>query len=132
MGAGITLRLVDDSIAELNSCKEHGADGLFFRGIERDSILDDPYFLLVYWEAACLNMPVCLHTGAGCPAFTAILDVTRTHTFPHTYTLPLMAFRNIVANKISEHFPELRFGFIVAGASWVHYVLHALRGVAGG
>ena len=46
--------------------------------------------------------------------------------------LPLMAFRNIVANKIPELFPELRFGFIEAGASWVPYVLHALRSVFGG
>jgi hypothetical protein len=51
---------------------------------------------------------------------------------PHTRTLPLMAFRNIVANKIPEHFLELRFGFIEAGASWVPYALHALRSVFGG
>jgi len=126
------LRSIDASIAEINFAKEHGAVGLFFRGIERDRTLDDPYFFPVYQEAARLNMPICVHTGAGCPAFTAIFDVTRSHTFPHTRTLPLMAFRNIVANKIPELFPALRFGFIEAGASWVPYVLHALRSVFGG
>ncbi len=126
------LRSIDASIEEINLAKEHGAVGLFFRGIERDRTLDDPYFFPVYQEAARLNMPVCVHTGAGCPAFTAIFDVTRSHTFPHTRTLPLMAFRNLVANKIPELFPELRFGFIEAGASWVPYVLHALRSVYGG
>jgi predicted TIM-barrel fold metal-dependent hydrolase len=126
------LRSIDASIEEINFAKEHGAVGLFFRGIERDRTLDDPYFFPVYQEAARLNMPICVHTGAGCPAFTAIFDVTRSHTFPHTRTLPLMAFRNIVANKIPELFPELRFGFIEAGASWVPYVLHALRSVFGG
>jgi predicted TIM-barrel fold metal-dependent hydrolase len=126
------LRSIDASIAEINFAKEHGAVGLFFRGIERDRTLDDPYFFPVYQEAARLNLPICVHTGAGCPAFTAIFDVSRSHTFPHTRTLPLMAFRNIVANKIPELFPELRFGFIEAGASWVPYVLHALRSVFGG
>jgi predicted TIM-barrel fold metal-dependent hydrolase len=126
------LRSIDASIEALNFAQAHGAVGLFFRGIERDRTLDDPYFFPVYQEAARLNMPVCVHTGAGCPAFTAIFDVTRSHTFPHTRTLPLMAFRNIVANKIPELFPELRFGFIEAGASWVPYVLHALRSVFGG
>jgi predicted TIM-barrel fold metal-dependent hydrolase len=126
------LRSIDASIEAINFAKERGAVGLFFRGIERDRTLDDPYFFPVYQEAARLDMPVCVHTGAGCPAFTAIFDVTRSHTFPHTRTLPLMAFRNIVANKIPELFPELRFGFIEAGASWVPYVLHALRSVFGG
>lgn len=126
------LRSVDATLEEANFGKENGAVGLFFRGIERDRTLDDPYFFPVYEEAAKLDMPVCVHTGAGCPAFTAVFDVTRSHTFPHTRTLPLMAFRNIVANKIPEMYPDLRFAFIEAGASWVPYVLHALRSVFGG
>ena len=126
------LRSVDASIEEANFGKENGAVGLFFRGIERDRTLDDPYFFPVYQEAAKLDMPVCVHTGAGCPAFTAVFDVTRSHTFPHTRTLPLMAFRNLVANKIPEMYPDLRIAFIEAGASWVPYVLHALRSVFGG
>jgi predicted TIM-barrel fold metal-dependent hydrolase len=126
------LRSVDASLEEINFGKEHGAVGLFFRGIERDRTLDDPYFFPVYAEAARLDLPICVHTGAGCPAFTAVFDVTRSHTFPHTRTLPLMAFRNLVANKIPELFPTIRFGFIEGGASWVPYVLHALRSVYGG
>ena len=126
------LRSIDASIEAINYGKENGAVGLFFRGIERDRTLDDPYFFPVYREAARLDLPICVHTGAGCPAFTAVFDVSRSHTFPHTRTLPLMAFRNIVANKIPEQIPGLRFGFIEAGASWVPYVLHALRSVFGG
>ena len=60
------LRSVDASIEEANFGKENGAVGLFFRGIERDRTLDDPYFFPVYEEAAKLDMPVCVHTGAGC------------------------------------------------------------------
>ena len=126
------LRSIDASIEAINLGKENGAVGLFFRGIERDRTLDDPYFFPLYQEAARLDLPICVHTGAGCPAFSAVFDVSRSHTFPHTRTLPLMAFRNLVANKIPEMFPDLRFGFIEAGASWVPYVLHALRSVFGG
>src|SRR2546428_834337 len=120
------LRSIDASIEEINVAKQRGAVGVFFRGIERDRTLDDPYFFPLYQEAARLDMPICVHTGAGCPAFTAIFDVTRSHTFPHTRTLPLMAFRNLVANKVPELFPDLRFGFIEAGASRVPYVLPSL------
>src|SRR5437870_3672263 len=129
------LRSIDASIEELNFAKEHGAVGLFFRGIERDRTLDDPYFFPVYQEAARLNMPVCVHTGAGCPAFSAIFDVTRSHTFPHTRTLPLMAFRNLVANKIpgalSRATIRLHRGGGVLGALRAPRTEERLRGESG-
>ena len=86
------LRSIDASIEEMNFAKEHGAVGLFFRGIERDRTLDDPYFFPVYQEAARLHMPICVHTGAGCPAFTAIFDVSRSHTFPIPAPYPRWPF----------------------------------------
>ena len=39
----------------------------------------------------------------------------------------MIAFRDLVANKIPEKFPNLRFGFVEAGASWVPYLLHQLH-----
>jgi predicted TIM-barrel fold metal-dependent hydrolase len=72
-------------------------------------------------------MPICVHTGAGCPPITAVFDVDRNSSFPHIRMQPLIAFRDIVANRIPEQFPRLRFGFVEAGASWVPYVLHAVK-----
>jgi len=126
------LRDINASIEELDFAKPHGAVGVFFRGVEGNRTLDDEYFFPVYEAAQRLDLAICIHTGPGSPAIASVFDVTRSHTFPHTRTLPLMAFRNLVANKVPERFPTLRFGFIEAGASWVPYVLHALRGVFGG
>jgi predicted TIM-barrel fold metal-dependent hydrolase len=39
----------------------------------------------------------------------------------------LIAFRDIIHNKIPERFPGLRFGFIEASAGWVPFLLHILR-----
>ena len=39
----------------------------------------------------------------------------------------MIAFRDIVANKIPERFPALRFGFIEASAGWIPYLIHVLR-----
>ena len=50
---------------------------------------------------------------------------------PHVRSLPLFAFRDLVAHKIPERFPALRFGFIEASASWVPYVLHHLQRSSG-
>lgn len=120
-------RSVEATIAQMRYGKEHGAVGVFLRGIERDRTLDDPYFLPIYAEAERLDLPICIHTAAGCPAWTNIFTIERNSSFPHIRMLPLIAFRDLVANRIPEQFPKLRFGFIEAGASWVPYVLHALR-----
>jgi predicted TIM-barrel fold metal-dependent hydrolase len=121
------LRSVNAAIDELRYGKEHGAAGVFFRGIERDRTLDQPYFFPIYEEAERLNLPICIHTGMGCPTFSSIFDVQRNSAFAHGRMLPLIACRDLIANRIPERFPTLRFGFIETAASWLPYVLHNLR-----
>ena len=122
------LRDIDASIAELRFGREHGACGVFFRGIEKDRTLDDPYFFPIYEEAQALDLAICVHQGQGAPGLNNLVDITRSHTFTHGRLPPLSAFRNIVANRIPELFTELRFGFIETGASWIPFVLHQLSG----
>ena len=101
---------------------------MFFRGIEKDRTLDDPYFFPIYEEAQALDLAICVHQGQGAPGLNNLVDITRSHTFTHGRLPPLSAFRNIVANRIPELFTELRFGFIETGASWIPFVLHQLSG----
>ncbi|HLY65945.1 MAG TPA: amidohydrolase family protein [Chloroflexota bacterium] len=121
------LRSIEATIDELRYGKEHGAVGIFFRGIEKDRTLDDPYFFPVYEEASRLDLPICIHTGSGCPEFTKLIDVSRSSAFPHGRLLPLISIRNIITNKIPEQFPKLRFACVETGASWVPYILHNIR-----
>ena len=71
-------------------------------------------------------MAICVHTGAGSPGITAVFDRTFSRNLAHVRSLPIFAFRDLVAHKVPEWFPDLRFGFIEASASWVPYVLHHL------
>src|SRR5438477_4205177 len=64
------------AIEQLSWSREHGAVGFIARGIEGESSLAEPHFFPLYEEASKLNMPMCIHTGPGCPAYTAVLDVT--------------------------------------------------------
>jgi predicted TIM-barrel fold metal-dependent hydrolase len=121
------LQSMETTLAELQWAKEHGAVGVFLRGIEGDRTLDDPYFFPMYAEAERLDLPICIHTGGGCPTWTQLFDIQRNSSLPSTRILPVLAFRDLVANKVPERFPRLRFGFIEAGASWVPYVLHAIK-----
>jgi len=122
------LRDIDATITELRFGKEHGACGVFFRGIEGDRTLDDPYFFPVYEEAQALDLPITIHQGQGAPALNNLIDIKRSHTFTHGRLPPIVAFRNLVQNKIPEDFPDLRWGFIETGASWIPFTLYQLRG----
>jgi predicted TIM-barrel fold metal-dependent hydrolase len=101
--------------------------GIFFRGIEGEYTLDHPYLFPIYEEAQKQNLSICIHTGCGVRAILAMFDISRNHTFGHTRVMPLLAFRDIIANKIPEQFPSLRFGFIEAAAGWVPFLIHIVR-----
>jgi uncharacterized protein len=121
------LRDIDKTIEELNFGKEHGAVGVMFRGVEKDRSLADPYFFPVYEEASRLDLPICVHTGPGCPALTEIVDSRLSAVFPAVRLLPVWAFHDLVANKIPEQFPDLRIGFIESNSSWVPFLAHFLN-----
>lgn len=123
----LPLRSMEESIKEMRLAKEHGAVGVFFRGLERDLTLDNPYFFPVYEEASRLDLSICIHTGSGAPMLIDLFDVERNHSFASGRILPLIAFRDIIHNKIPERFPNLRIGFIEASAGWVPFLLHILR-----
>ena len=137
--AVLPLRSVDTSFEKINEqirgqmtrAKEQGAVGLLFRGIERDRLLDDPSFFPIYEEAERLDLPICVHLGGGCPAWSEIFDLDRHGGFAPNTLLPVIAFHALVMNRIPERFPRLRFGFIEAGASWVPFLLHKLKRTLG-
>jgi predicted TIM-barrel fold metal-dependent hydrolase len=121
------LKSIEEAVKEIQWGKANGAVGVFFRGIEGQWTLDNPYLFPVYQAANDLDLPICIHTGAGCPAFISLFDVERNHSFGHSRVQPLLAFRDIIANKIPEQFPRLKFGFIEASAGWVPFLLHILK-----
>ena len=72
-------------------------------------------------------MPICIHTGSGAPWMLPYFEHARNHTFAHGRALPIFAFRDLVANRIPEKFPGLRFGFIEASAGWAPFMIALLR-----
>lgn len=121
------LRSIEESLKEMRWGKERGAVGVFFRGIEGNRTLDNPYFFPIYKEASNLDLPICIHQGSGCPTFTNFFNLERNRQWSHSAIIPLYAFNDIVYNKIPELFPRLRFGFIESYASWVPYLLHSFK-----
>lgn len=121
------FRSIDASVIEMQKARENGAVGVCFRGMEGDKSVADPYFFPIYEEASRLELPICVHTGSGSPTLLNLFDLQISSTFANQVVLPLFAFRDLVANHVPARFPNLRFGFIEAKASWIPYLLHLLR-----
>ena len=68
IASAIPLRsytFVLDGTDDEECAKANGAVGVFFRGIEGNYTLDNPYFFPVYQAAMDVDLPICIHTGSG-------------------------------------------------------------------
>lgn len=105
----------DKSVEELRWAKENGACGVFKRGYELDKRTSDPHFFPVYEAASELDLPICIHTGHPLPG----------KEWDRGFPI-ISAFTDLVTSGLPDRFPQLRFGFIEAGSSWVPYGLSQL------
>jgi predicted TIM-barrel fold metal-dependent hydrolase len=115
--AVLPLMSMDLAVKELEWAKEHGACGVFKKGLECESrVASDPYFFPLYEAASELNLPMCIHTGS---------DGHNEINSPTAWDA-VKAFNPLVTSDVLEKFPDLRVGFIEAGASWVPFLLTIL------
>ncbi len=105
----------DAAIAEMNRAKEARAAGLFFRYVETERSLGDPYFDPIYEEANRLRLPVCLHTGRA--LFSATGPVAGGSN-------AAAAFTSLVSRRVPERYPDLKFGFVEFGSMWLPETSH--------
>ncbi|HVA25573.1 MAG TPA: amidohydrolase family protein [Chloroflexota bacterium] len=113
---------MDEVPAMLRFAKEHGACGVMKKGVEcGNRAASDPYFFPLYEEANKLDLPVCFHQGTGDP------EQSNTSDFARMAVLNVLsAFSSLAADHVPDQFPQLRFGFIEAGASWIPYLIKDL------
>lgn len=125
--AVLPLRSVDASIEQMHEAKSSGAVGLFFSGIVGSLTLNNPHFYPIYAEAEKLGLPICVHTGQSSRYINEFFDLRLNGTFAASQLPPVIGFRDLVASAIPEKFPQLKFGFLEASASWVPYLYHHLK-----
>lgn len=111
--AVLPLLTMDMALAELQWAKDHGACGVFKKGLECGGrTVSDSYYFPLYEEASRLDIPICIHTGSD--------------GLHHGIPTPLdavVAFQPLVTSDVLDRFPTLRVGFIEASASWVPFLL---------
>jgi len=114
----------EKAIEELNYGKEHGACGVFARGIEGPHRPSDPFMFPIYEEAQRLDLPICYHAATGNFAF---FDYFGRDAGFSTFKLPgVGAFHDLIMKDMHKKFPDLRWAFVETSASWVPYVMNDL------
>ena len=111
---------IDESIRQMRWSADQGACGIRVRGFEGDRLCSDPYFFPVYEEAGRLNLAVTFHAGNANPSFNTLVAGSAWAS----NKVPVMsAFQVLIYNEVPAKFPDVRWGFIEAAASWVPYML---------
>lgn len=123
----LPLKSVEESIMQMHEAKQNGAVGIFFSGIVGHLTLNNPHFHPIYAAAQKLDMPICVHTGQSCRHLLDFFDLELNGTFATSHLPPIIGFRDLIASEIPEKFPDLRFGFLEASASWVPFLYHHLK-----
>ena len=116
--AMLPLLSIDRAVEEIRWAKDHGACGVFKKGIEcGDPPASDPYFFPVYDEASRLDLPVCIHNATG-KVESAIAQGSGLDGGMNA----ISAFSALAEHGVPDMFPKLRAGFIETGASWIPYL----------
>jgi len=90
--------------------------------------LDHPDLEPFFAEAERLNVPICVHVGAGDGTAAGIERFDHpfyTHAMTHPFE-QMIAVLCIVVGGILEKFPRLKVAFMEAGAGWVPYWMERL------
>jgi aminocarboxymuconate-semialdehyde decarboxylase len=118
------LLSMDKVEEELRFAKDHGAVGVFLRGIECEKQLDNPYFFRLYELGEELDLPMCFHSGNGSLTHQVIYPLGGLGRGKLTI---VSAFHQLLVADIPSKFPKLRWGFIEVSAQWLPYALNDLE-----
>jgi predicted TIM-barrel fold metal-dependent hydrolase len=120
------LLSMQESIEELRFGKEHGAVGVFLRGLESGNrMLSDPSLFPLYEEAQRLDLSICVHTGNS--SFELMDLYPDEPGFSRFKLVGIGSFHHVLFNDIPKRFPTLRFGFIELSAQWLPYAIRDLN-----
>ncbi len=120
-------RNMEAALEELRFAKDHGACGVLKKGdLEAGKWCVDPYYFPLYEEAERLDMPICFHLGSGTPDYTPARELSY-GAFIKLRMPAIHGIYSLILHRVPDRFPNLRFGCIESGVSWVPFVDYDLR-----
>lgn len=118
--------VMSECLEALRFGKQNGACGVMLHGLQGERVPTDTCFTPIYEEAERLGLPICIHAGGA---------TSSNHHFRHMFhsnaaiywnsRAPVVAaFDGLARSGFPERYPDLRWGFIEASASWIPYMFH--------
>ena len=118
--------MLDESLLQMRTAKEHGAVAVCMRPLEGDRSMLDPYFYPIYEEASRLDLAIAVHIANGNPANCDLLryfpGTFRTNGFALFRAPTVVSCFMLLMSELPTVFPNLRWGFIEASSQWVPWV----------
>jgi predicted TIM-barrel fold metal-dependent hydrolase len=116
------------ALEEIRFCRQHGACGVFMRGIEGNRLITDPYFYPLYEEMSRLDLAVGVHVGNANPYVIDLVSQYNGGGSFWKFRLPVIgAFQSVIMAGLPDLFPQLRFHWAEAAAQWIPYVVKDLQ-----
>jgi uncharacterized protein len=113
------VRCMDRAYEEMEYAKAHGAVSVFLLGQTHGLSLADPTMYPLFAKAQDLDLTITVHVGGD------LRDSRRqpgNALHANMMTTP-GAFFALLWGRVMDRFPDLRWSFLEAGASWIPYVL---------
>jgi len=124
----LPLLAMSASLEELKFCKQHGACGVFMRGIEGHRLITDPYFYPLYDEVSRLDLAVGVHVGNGNPENLNLVSQYNGGGSFWKFRIPVIgACHSVMMSEVPTLFPKLRFHWAEASAQWIPYIVKDLQ-----
>ena len=105
---------------EMEYCKANGAVSVFLRPFECERLVFDSYFNPLYEAAQELDLAITFHSGNGSYTHHGLMEP---HNFAKFKLAMIASFHGLLEFEVPKRFPNLRWAFIEASASWVPYAL---------
>jgi predicted TIM-barrel fold metal-dependent hydrolase len=116
------------ALEELKFCQQHGACGVFMRGIEGHRLITDPYFYPLYDDISRLDLAVGVHVGNGNPQNLDLVSQYNGGGSFWKFRIPVIgACQSVMMSEVPTLFPKLRFHWAEAAAQWIPYVVKDLQ-----
>jgi len=116
-----SMHLVRD---ELKFAKDHGACAVFIRPYECDRYVGDSYFDPLFKAAEEVDLAVTFHSANASYQNNVFHEG---HNFGRFKMAMVSQFHYLLENELPKKYPNLRWAFIEAAASWLPYTLQDLE-----
>ena len=116
-----SMHLIRD---ELKFAKEHGACAIFIRPYECDRYVGDSYFDPLFKAAEEVDLAIAFHSANASYQNNIFHEG---HNFGRFKMAMVSQFHYLLENELPKKYPNIRWAFIEAAASWLPYALQDLE-----